>query len=61
MPKPQTKEEVKRKFVQNLSEISAPLQDLLKGMAFQWELERKQAFVNLKRLCDAIQCDASQS
>ena len=83
MPKPQTKEEVKHflgmvtylgKFIQNLSEISAPLQNLLKeGIAFQWEQE--QAPVDLKKLCAEppvlkyydeskpveIQCDASQS
>ena len=84
MPTPQTKEDLTRflgfitylgKFISNLSEIDAPLRDLLKtDVVFDWQPAHEEAFNRLKDQCCShpvlkyfdvskqaeIQCGASQ-
>lgn len=84
MPTPKNKEDVKRflgfvtylaKFIPNLSELDAPLRELLKTNAlFDWQPAQEEAFLKLKEQCSSqpvlkcfnvnkpveIQCDASQ-
>ena len=84
MPTPQKKEDLRRflgfvtylgKFIPNLSEIGAPLRDLLKNkVLFDWQPAHEEAFNKLKDQCCThpvlmffdvnkqveIQCDASQ-
>ena len=84
MPTPKNKDDVKRflgfvtylsKFIPNLSELDAPLRELLKTDAvFDWQPAQEEAFIKLKEQCCSqpvlkyfdvkkpveIQCDASQ-
>ena len=84
MPTPKNKDDVKRflgfvtylaKFIPNLSELDAPLRELLKiDAVFDWQPAQEEAFVKLKEQCCGqpvlkyfdvkkpveIQCDASQ-
>ena len=84
MPTPKKKDDVKRflgfvtylaKFIPNLSELDAPLRELLKTNAlFDWQPAQEEAFLKLKNQCCSqpvlkyfdvnkpveIQCDASQ-
>ena len=59
MPTPTNKQEVHRflgmvtyvaKFIPNLSNISAPLRELIKDVEFAWEHEQKTSFEKLKEL-----------
>ena len=84
MPTPKNKDDVKRflgfvtylaKFIPNLSELDAPLRELLKiDAVFDWQPAQEEAFIKLKEQCCSqpvlkyfdvrkpveIQCDASQ-
>ena len=84
MPTPKKKDDVKRflgfvtdlaKFISNLSELDAPLRELLKtNTLFDWQPAQEEAFLKLKKQCCSqpvlkyfdvnkpveIQCDASQ-
>ena len=85
MPTPTDKEAVRRflrfvtylsKFIPNLSEIDAPLRELVKtDVMFSWQPEQEQAFRKLQDMCSSppvlayydvskpvqIECDASQN
>ena len=84
MPTPKNKDDIKRfpglvtylaKFIPNLSELDAPLRELLKiDAVFDWQPAQEEAFIKLKEQCCSqpvlkyfdvkkpveIQCDASQ-
>ena len=67
MPTPNNKDDVKRflgfvtylaKFIPNLSELDAPLSELLKiDAGFDWQPAQEEAFIKLKEQCCSQPCN----